>query len=92
MTVTSEDVKSVLDSLNVKVMVAVWPLVKVALSELTEMVGAVVSAGVLLMLMDTELLVSAPSLFRLPAASENLSEATVRAALVALLLGVKVAV
>ena len=92
MTVTSEDVKSVLDSLNVKVMVAVWPLVKVALSELTEMVGAVVSLGVLLMLMDTELLVSAPSLFRLPAASENLSDATVKAALVALALGVKVAV
>ena len=84
--------KSVLDSLNVKVMVAVWPLVKVALSELTEMVGAVVSLGVLLMLMDTELLVSAPSLFRLPAASENLSDATVKAALVALALGVKVAV
>lgn len=59
---------------------------------LTAMVGGVVSTGVLLMLRETELLVSEPSLLKLPAASENLSDDTVNAALDALAEGVKVAV
>lgn len=89
MTVTSAAEKSVLDSLSVKVMVAVWPLVNVVLSLLTAMVGGVLSAGE--MLMDTELLASAPSLLKLPAASENLFVSTTKAALEAPAVGVKVA-
>ncbi len=92
MTVTSLKAKSVLASLRVKLMAAVCVPLSVVLSEPTTTVGGVVSTGVLLIVNDTALFVSAPSLFRLPAASLNLSELTTTAALVAPAEGVKVAV
>ena len=91
-TVTSDRVKSLLDSLSVKLMAAVCVALKVVLSEPTTIVGSVVSAGVESTVNDTALFVSAPSLFKLPAASLNRSELTTTAALVTPALGVKVAV
>ena len=92
MTVTSDSVKSLLDSLSVKLMAAVCVPLKVVLSEPTMTVGGVLSTGVLLIVNDTALFVSAPSLFKLPAASLNLSELTTTTAMVAPAVGVKVAV
>ena len=97
MTVTSEAVKSALASLRVKVSVAVSEALSCVLLLLMAMVGKVVSllravsAGQLTF-RDTLLSVSAPSALKLPDASENRSEPTTMAALVALAVGVKVAV
>ncbi len=91
-TVTSDDVKSVLASLSVKLMVAVWVLLSVVLSVDTMIVGGVVSLDVLLIVKDTALLVSPPSWLKLPAASLKRLLLTTTAALVAPAVGVKVAV
>ena len=81
-------VKSVLGLLSVKVMVAVSPTLRVLALVATTTVGTVVSVVML-----TVLLASAPSRLRLPAASLNLSEATLTLALTTVLaVGVKVAV
>ena len=101
-TVTSPTLKSVLVSDRLKLMVAVSPRARLFLLALTITVGGTVSVGAggvtlpppmvgVPMLSDTVLLVSAPSALKLPAASENAPLATTMAALLALLLGVKVA-
>jgi hypothetical protein len=64
-------VKSVLGLVRVKVMLAVWPALRVLTSLLMEMLGGAVSLAMLRLL-----LASAPSLLALPAASVNLSLVT----------------
>ena len=92
MTVTSDTEKSVLDSLRLKLIVAVCVLLSVVLSLLTMIVGGVVSVEPEPMVKETALLASEPSLFKFPAASLNRSELTTTAALVEPEKGVKVAV
>ena len=69
-TVMSASVKSVVASLVVKVMVAVWPSLRAVLSLVMAMVGGVMS--VVLVAMVTLLLTSSPSVLKLPLASRNL--------------------
>ena len=94
MTVTSATEKSLLDSLRLKLIVAVCVLLSVVLLLLTMIVGGVVSVEPEPepMVKETALLASPPSLFRLPAASLKRSELTTMAALVEPEKGVKVAV
>ena len=68
-TVTSPTAKLDDDSLKVNVMVAVCEADRLVALDETEMVGAVVSAGTVLTVMVTLLLVSKPSALTLPAAS-----------------------
>ena len=63
-TVTSATVNVVDASLRVKVIVVVSPAIKLVLFALTERVGAAVSTAI-----ETKLLASDPSVFKLPAAS-----------------------
>ena len=71
--VTSDSTKSVAASERVKVRVAVWPALRElsVSSSVMAMVGRTVSTEKV-----TELLASAPSLFVLPAESENFDLAT----------------
>ena len=96
MTLTSDRPKLLLDSLSVKLMVAVSPVVSPNLLLLTMMVGGVVSglgpAAAPPMLRATALLGSWPSALKLPAASVKVVLETMTAPLLAPLVGVKVAV
>ena len=96
MMVTSLCVKLLLASDRVKVMRSVSPGPTRALVLLIITLGAVLSAGALVLhsrptLSDAALLASAPSLLRAPVALLKLSLATMTKALETLALGVKVA-
>ena len=84
-TVTSPTAKLDDDSLKVNVMVAVCEADRLVALDETEMVGAVVSAGTVLTVMVTLLLVSEPSALTLPAASEKTPFAILITPLVVLL-------
>ena len=84
-TVTSPTTKLEDDSLNMKVMMAVCEAVRLVELEVTAIVGAIVSAGTVLTVMVTVLLVSEPSALTLPAASEKTPFAMLITPLVVLL-------
>ena len=84
-TVTSPTAKLDDDSLKVNVMLAVCEADRLVALDETAMVGAVVSAGTVLTVMVTLLLVSEPSALTLPAASENTAFAMLITPLVVLL-------
>ena len=89
----SDALKSVEASEREKVMDAVSPAEREEVFEERETVGGVVSAVVASMVSVRELSGSAPSVLRLPAASEKTEEATeIRPSDVLLALGVNVAV
>ena len=86
-TLMSDSAKLEEVSERVKLRAAVSPAFREVTSELTAMVGLMVSTKRVTMLLASE-----PSLLVLPAESENLAEATeITALLVLLVLGVKVA-
>ena len=84
-TVTSPTTKLDDDSLKVNVMLAVCEADRLVALDETAMVGAIVSAGTVLTVMVTVLLVSEPSALTLPAASEKTPFAMLITPLVVLL-------
>jgi len=89
----SDAVKSVEGSEREKERLATSPVLREVMSEEREILGGVVSAVVVSMVSVRELSGSAPSVLRLPAASEKTEEATeIRPSDVLLALGVNVAV
>ena len=87
---TSDSVKSMLDWLSAKVMVAVWPVLRLSLSVLRVMVGGLTGGTLTARL--TALLASAPSWLKLPAASLKRLLETTTAAVCAPAVAAKVAV
>ena len=83
--VTSPTTKLDDDSLKVNVMLAVCEADRLVALDETAMVGAIVSAGTVLTVMVTVLLVSEPSALTLPAASEKTPFAILITPLVVLL-------
>jgi hypothetical protein len=85
--------KSATGSLSAKLTAALWPEERLDWPLLIAIVGGMLSTGVVLTEIVTELFASEPSILKFPDASENLLLATLITPLTVLLaLGVKVAV